>query len=168
MELDEIKRLAEQDHYEEALAKCEELLNGIPEKKTEILRVRAYVFALLGDYESALKDREAIFKMDKGILKDYFLAADNALELGDFIRAVGWLKKLLRLGKEHNETWFESSAYFLLAYAQMELGHYDDAIVDLDCAISLEANCSMFLPNLGMWDHNRLKEEIHRRAKEKI
>jgi tetratricopeptide (TPR) repeat protein len=160
MDLNIIKSLAKQRLYKEALAKCEQYLNNFPENRSDVLRVRAYVLALSGDYEGALQDRKSIIDMGEGRLRDYYLSGDNALSIGKFEEASKWLKEVLRKGSEQNEIWFDSAAYFLLSYAQMKLGHFDDSLNYLENVISIEPDCSMPLPNVGVWDTHQLKEEI--------
>lgn len=168
MNLKKTKMRAKKRRYEEALASCNELLKNFPEKKSDILRTRAYTYALMGDYDRAVQDRKTVLEMDEGLLKDYYLAASNALSLGMFSQASAWLKELLRLGEEQKETWFDSAAYFLLAYSQMEQGYYEEAIANLDRAVSISPDCFLPLPKPGaydgVWDHNRLRKEIQRRA----
>ena len=163
MDFKEIKFLAEHDRYDEALEQCEKLFADFPESKADILRTRAYVFARKGDYPNALRDREAIFAMGTGGIRDYFLAGNNALFAGRFLQASNWLNEVLRLGEEQNETWFKAGSYFLLAYAQMELGNYSEADANLKTAMSVEPRCAMPLPGLGMCDESRLREQIRRR-----
>jgi hypothetical protein len=47
----------------------------------------------------------------------------------------------------------------------MELGLFEEAMANLNSAISRDSNGAMPLPGLGTWDHNRLKKEIRRRGK---
>jgi tetratricopeptide (TPR) repeat protein len=162
LSLKRIKTLAEQEHYADALAVCEEVLEVHPGNRADILRTRAYVFALSGDYQRALQDRRMILDLGKGTLGDYYLAADNALSAGDFIQASTWLKEVLRLGNKQNEKWFESASYFLLSYTQMELGNYEEALSNLESAISRDPKCAMPLRE-GIWDDGRLRKEILRR-----
>jgi len=165
MDLKKIKSLAEKGSYREALEECDQYINNFPEKKNDGLRTRAYVLALSGDYEGALQVRKTIIDMGEGRLRDYYLSGDNALSLGKYKEASGWFKEVLRKGAEQNETWFDSAAYFLLSYAQMELCNFDDALKYLENAISREPDCSMPIPNKGVWDTHRLKEEIINRKK---
>lgn len=164
MDLKKIKSLAEEEKYEQALEECNEYLKKFPDRKADILRVRAYTFSLLGNYESALQDRKIIFEIGESTIKDYYLAANNALSLGEYKQACIWLDEVLRIGKDQNETWFDSGAYFLLAYAQMELKCYKEAINNLNNAVCCDPNCAMPLPNLGLWKHDRLKQEIEYRT----
>lgn len=165
MDLKKIKSLAEQGNYREALEECAQYINNFPEKKSDGLRTKAYVLVLSGDYEGALRARKTIIDMGDGRLKDYFLYGNNALSLGKYEDASDRFKEVLRKGAEQNETWFDSAAYFLLSYAQMELCNFDEALKYLENAISCEPDCSMPLPNKGVWDKHRLKEEIINRKK---
>ncbi len=160
MDVRQIKSLADKRQYEAALAECEKLLHESEDCNPDVLRVRSYVFALRGDYQRALQDREAVFEMGEGTIKDYYLGADDAISAGNFTLAAKWLNEVLRLGEAQNEIWFESATYFLLAYVYMKLGQYQEAIINLDNAHAIESDIAMPLPGLGMCDHNRLREEI--------
>lgn len=164
MDLKRIDLLGKQKRYEEALAECEKLLQETPEKKVDILRARAHVFARSGDYQHAVADRIAILEMGEATIRDYYRAADNAIFAGQFALAAGWFREVLRIGEEQNEEWFKSASYFLLAYAQMELGQYPEALTSLNAAIAIESDVSMPLPCMcGMCSPQQLGEEIRRR-----
>lgn len=165
MNLNRIKTLVEQKKYDEALASCENILQEMPEKKADILRVRASIFSRSGNYERALQDREELLEMSECGISDYYLAADNALSAQKYAKACSWLNNVLKLGEEQKDTWFNSGAYFLLAYAKMELGQYIPAITDLDRAVSIESDVGMPLPGMcGICSHQQLREEILRRG----
>jgi tetratricopeptide (TPR) repeat protein len=164
MDLKQIKSLADQRRYDQALAECEAFIESIPENKADALRTRAYIFALMGDYQRALRDREMIIDMGEGTIRDYYRGADNALSAGKFTQAATWLNEVLRMGEEQNETWFKSASYFLLAYAQMEVRQYQEAIANIDRAVAIEADVAMPLPGIsGMCNQRQLREEIMRR-----
>ncbi len=164
MNIKYIKSLSKQKKYDEALVACDNLLQELPESKADILRVRASVHTRMSNHESALQDRKTLFDMQDGKISDYYLAADNALNIRDFEFSSVLLKEVLQLGYAQNEKWFESGAYFLLAYAQMELGQYDDSIAYLDHAASLEADIAMPLPGIcGVCGYGQLLDEINKR-----
>lgn len=157
-----VKRLVNQKSYGEALAECGKLLSSDPEHKNEILRVRAYAFAMSGDYESAVADYEAVINGDSPSLRNYYLGAFDALSLKDFEKAVAWFEKLLRLGREQKKTGFEAATLFYLSYAYTRLDEYEKAIRYLDEAIGVESDIAMPVPE-GMCHHTHLREEIERR-----
>lgn len=159
-----IKRLAEQRRYNEALEACENFLNHFPERKAEVLRIRAYVFSLQGEFSRALNDREAVFAAGEGTIRDYYLGADDALSAREFDQAVEWLNEVLRLGKEQNEHWFDSAACFFLSDAYMELGQHTEAISSLDRAVAIESDIAMPIPHIGMCTAEQLRAEIKRRS----
>jgi tetratricopeptide (TPR) repeat protein len=165
MELERIELLARQNRYDEALAFCEKLLQGDQENTTNILRTRAFIFARSGQYEYAMQDFQTIFGMGEGAISDYYLAATHALSARQFTQAITWLEEVLRLGKEQQEEWFESATYFLLAYAQMELGQLPEAIMNLNLAVAVDADVAMPLPRRrGIYSHKQLRDEIERRT----
>ena len=78
-DLEKIKSLARQRRYSDALALCEALAQSATIPVIDTLRARAYVLGLSGNYELALKDRELILTDDVAKLRDYYLAANCAL-----------------------------------------------------------------------------------------
>jgi tetratricopeptide (TPR) repeat protein len=151
-----------------AVSQINNYRKGIGHDKTDALRTRAYILSLMGDYQNALHDRQAILQTQGATLTDYYLAADCALSAGGLEEAIVYLNEVLRLGQDLKEPWFDSAARFLLAYTESERGNYESALNNLDHAILLDSGCAMPLPNLGMCDHKRLKKEIlHRKEKRK-
>ena len=71
MKLEEITALIEKRQYEEAISECDMLLTKQPEKKLEILRIRAYAFSRSGDYKRSLEDHERIFEQEGVAIKDF-------------------------------------------------------------------------------------------------
>ncbi len=159
-----IKLLVKENKYDEALSVCKAMLEYCDlNDRPEILRMRAYTYSHMGDYLRALTDREEVLQLGECTLKDLYLTADNALNLGEFKLASSVLKDLLELGAKQNEHWFDSAAYFELSYAQMELGNYKESLTNLEKAIDVEPNCAMPLPSQGMVGYEKLKREITRR-----
>lgn len=163
--LTEIEALAKQERYREALDECEKLLELFP-CNLDVMRTRAYVFARSGDYNSALQDRKTILAKDGKQLNDYYLAANNALAIREFAQASVFLDELLSLGREQNESWFESAALFLQAYVQMELEVFKSALSCLDKAVDIDPDCSLPLPGIGYCTANQLRIEIESRISE--
>lgn len=155
-----IKSLVEQNEFGQALAECEKLLFAHPENSADVLRIRAFVYASSGDYASSLRDREKILELSECMMKDYYLAAEQAIYAGQFAKATTWLKETVRLGHSKNDTWFESSSNFLLAYAQLELGNCAEALKYLDMAVNLENDIAMPLPNTTICTHSELRDLI--------
>jgi tetratricopeptide (TPR) repeat protein len=95
------------------------------------------------------------------------LGADNALSGHQFEAAARLFRELLKLSHMQGETWFDSGAYFLLAYTLMEMGQYDEALENLDRAIVIEPDVSMPVPDFcGMLTPNSLRTEILKRKSE--
>jgi len=164
MDIQEIKKDISNKWYDIALNKCDSMLRNFPESKPDILRIRAHAYSMMGEYELALKDRESVLNIPGNCtIKDYYSAADTALKTGNFHQAVNWFHEVLHLGDELNNHWFDSASYFLLSYTYMELKEYDMAIENLNNAVTIEENCTMPIPEQGMCDHNKLREEILRR-----
>lgn len=163
MELQKIETLIEKGQYEEALDRCQTLLKEEPQEEVDILRTRAYAYSRSGDYVNAFQDRISVVSSGRGEARDYFLGATDALNVGQFTKASDWLQEVLRLGEEQSSTWFKSASYFYLAYAQMELENYDEAIANLDKAVKVESDIGMPIPEVGMCSHEQLRAEIERR-----
>lgn len=165
MDIKEIKSLAQSECYDEALSECQKLLVDSSDDYVVILRLRAYIYTLKGDYNNALQVRKSILNTDLCVLRDYYLAANNALSIGNYQQATVWFNKVLQLGKKKNEKWFESAAFFSLAYAKMELGHYNEALDYLKYVELIEPDCEMALPIGGMCTISQLRKEIANRGK---
>jgi|SRR5882672_3506190 len=157
-----IKSLAENGEPDEALAHCNALLAELPESKAEILRLRAYVYAHRGMYEEAIVDRETLISSGNGILRDYYQLGDNSVSAGRFADASKWFHEVLRRGADQNETWFDSAALLLLAYAQMRLGRLQEAAQYLEKAAAIDPECAMPVRGEGIVTHQSLRDEIRR------
>lgn len=163
MTLQEVKSLVEKERFDEAFAECETLLSEGTFQKSDILRTRAYAFAMHGNYENAVRDYQIVIE-DGGMMQDYYLAAFDSLYIEQFTKASEWFLELLRLGEEQNEQWFECASYFYLSYAHMELGNYNDANDYLDKAVEVSSDVSMPIPRAGMCSHIQLRQEIELRV----
>ena len=164
-ELKKIERLAESGRKREALERCDSLLEKTTGRKSDVLRTRAYVLALLQDYERSLSDRMAVLQSGEAHLGDYFRAGQCALSAHRASEAESLFKELLAREERENGRYFRPGAWFLLAYAQMELGRYEEAGKSLDQALIAEPNCGMPVPGGVMWSSDRLRQEISRRAR---
>jgi tetratricopeptide (TPR) repeat protein len=165
--LNMIKNIIKKEQYEDALHACEKMLETHPENTVDVLRVRAYAFARQNNYQQAIEDYKLIFKREDGAIRDHYLAADYALYAGEFTKAEIWFKKTLILSDEQNEIWFKAATFFLLAYTQMWLSKYHEAIINLDNAIAIDPDVAMPLPFVsGMCGHQQLREQINYRAKQ--
>lgn len=158
-----VERLINQSSYKEALVECNKLLSSDPEHKDDILRVRAYAFAMSGDDASAVRDHELVINGGSPKLSDYNLGAFRAISAQEFEKSVVWFEELLRLGREQKEAWFDSAALFYLAYLYMEFEEFDKAIEHLAEANRIEPEGGLPIPNVGMCNHTQLLEEIERR-----
>lgn len=158
-----IKKLAEAGKHDDAISQCNELLDKAPEWRADVLRLRAYSYALQGMYEEAIADRETLINNGEGKLRDYFLIAYNSLSAGRLEDASNWFKEVLRIGAEQNETWFESTSWLLLSFSQMQLGHLDEAEISVARAAAIEPDCSMPVHGKGMVTIQDIRGEIQRR-----
>ena len=165
IEIKKIKSLAEHGKYDEALSECDELIRCGSIEHIQIHRLKAHILELAGDYPHAMVHRKEVLEMKGTTLGDYYLAADNSISMKEFETAANLLQKVLSLGKEQNETWFDSASFFLLSYVQMELGEYDEAVRSLDRAVNIDPDVAMPLVHVGMCNHDQLRKEIDRRAK---
>ncbi len=163
MKLKEIETLIQQKRYDEALSKCEELLEIEADRKSDILRQRSKIYALIDNYELAIIDYETIFSTGEGKIADYYLAAYWGLHSESFTESLEGFLIVLKMGDEQNETWFKSASFFYIAYIQMELEHFDEADLYLEKAANVESNVAMPIPDVGMCNAMQLREEILRR-----
>ena len=166
-DLEKIKTLARQRRDSDALAMCEALAQSAATPAIDTLRTRAHVLTLSGNYELALKDREAILTDDAAKLRDYYLAADCALNSRRPERAAVFFETLLQKEASEGGTWFRSAGHFLLAYAEMKLGEYEKALRHLAEAEVAEPDCRMPVPEdlNTLWTIERLRSEIMKRQR---
>jgi tetratricopeptide (TPR) repeat protein len=165
MDTRKIEMLAEEDRFDEALAACDTLLADSSNSTAEVMRARAHVYALMHDYQSAIRDRKAALRVGDDPLGDHHMLAHYTLSAGDTVEAAQHLRKALSFGRELEETWFETSCYFLLAFCHMELDSFDKALDYLARAEKSEPDGPAYIPNVGMVTHSQLREEIERRMK---
>lgn len=160
MRLEEITALIEKRQYDDAISECDRLLTKLPEKRIEILRLRAYAFDMSGDSEGSLEDHERIFQEDGVAIKDFYLAGFRALFAGHFEKARQWFLEVLILSKEQDEDWFLSATLFYSAYVNLQLGDHDQASLHLKKAILIEEDLALPLPELGVCTGEQLREMI--------
>lgn len=101
------KALVDEGKAAEAIDLCSQLLAQLPQATADILRLRAYVYALEGRYTEAIADRNSVIARGEGILRDYYQLGDNSLSAGRFEDASRWLQEALRLGRIQSEAWVE-------------------------------------------------------------
>jgi tetratricopeptide (TPR) repeat protein len=145
-----ITALIKAQHYEEAVDSCSGLLTQKNMPMADVLRLRAFAYASAGEYDAAIADRERIVEAGEPLLRDYYQLGDNAISLCRFPEAIKWLTKTLEVGREQKESWFESAALMLLAYAQVHTGALADAKEHLESAKKIDPDCRMPLDG-GDW-----------------
>ena len=157
---DGIKNLAKQGEFDTALSHCQQMLDAGELSTPETHRLRAFVYSIKGDYNSALVERDHVIESADCELRDLYLAADNALNSNHFSTCVDYLDQLLHRSKVENEKWFDSAAHFYRSYAFMHLGEFDAALESLGLASESEPDISMPIPGNATWDCARLRKEI--------
>jgi tetratricopeptide (TPR) repeat protein len=165
--LREIRALSAEAKHDHAINRCNFLLEQYRSKvdKAEVLRLRAEVYEQRQKYDQAIVDRELIFTLGEGTIRDYYKAAECAVYRGEYGRARLWTMTALRLGADLSETWFVPACYFLLAYISMQTGHYQDAIANLNRAASADVAATVPLRGLPhLYSYPQLRQEIERRA----
>lgn len=168
MNLTEIKKLAEAGECSRALNEVNALIQSYDEISYEALRIRAYIYNLHSDYSKALKDRLDVIKSENPKLKDYFLAANAALYTENYLLAKDLLIDLIEQGSVSNNAWFDSAANFLLAYCNMVIGNYEEAIIKLKISESLEDDVSIPIPLVTeLYNVKTLRGEIKKRSQER-
>jgi len=160
-----VKELARRGGFDEAITECHALLEQFPEAKADLLRLRAYVYATHGKYHEAIADRKELIASGEGVLRDYYLLGDNSISLGQFREAAAALRELLRLGAEQKEDWFESAAFFLLSYSEMQLGRLQEASEYLERAVARDPDCALPIRGYGIMTYQQLGELINRRSR---
>lgn len=168
MNLVDIKKLAETGKIINALNAINFILHDRDDDNLEALRIRAYVYNLNRNYSEALADRLKIVSSTEPKLKDYFLAANAALYIKSYHLAVDLLDNLLEKGAEKNNNWFNSTAFFLLAYCYMQEGDYKKASINLDKAEFIETDVSIPIPlTVKIYNVDILRGEIRAKSTRK-
>lgn len=163
MKIQEITNLIKNSRYDEAFDECFILLRETPERKDEILRIRAHAYARSGDYPNAVRDYEEVIDGGTGASADYYLAAYNALYFEEYEKSEIWFRKVLADGEREKETWFRSATLFYLAFIKMELGDLAEAIRFLEKLEGPGSDNGLPLPEVGMCNRSQLRAEIERR-----
>lgn len=162
-EIASIKSMINRRSYDEALEACETLLkNGIAHQ-TQVLRLRASIHSRQGDFNKAINDYELILSSGESELRDYYLAADNALEAMHFVDAASLFEKVLQLGNSESEDWFLSATLFYLSYCKTMIGDLNSAKAYLAQIEATDPSVELFLPGLGISNLNTLRSEITKR-----
>lgn len=164
-EIARIKSLANKRNYSEALYECNALLQSGKIGSADILRARAYVYSRSGDFDSAINDYRAILESADAELRDWYLAADNALEAERYSDAAKWFSGVVRLSDLQGESWFHSAALFYLAYCWLMIGNSEDALNSLSLSSSMDPGIELYLPRLGMCSVQKLRGEILKQAR---
>jgi len=92
--------------------------------QAEILRAQAYVFCLIGDYRSAIQDREAILALQEGELEDFICWRPMQYLLAILRRQSSIFRRSLLWAKSKNEA-CRVGLLFLLPMLNVKLGEYD-------------------------------------------
>lgn len=163
-EIARIKSLANSRDYGEALAACDALLRSGEGESAELLRVRAYVHSRSGNFDRAIDDYRVVLESGDAQLRDWYLAADNALEAERYTDATEWFSEVIRLGDLQSETWFRSASLFYLSYCRLMIGNPEEALNLLSEASSLDPEIELHLPRLGTCSAQKLQAEILKRT----
>ena len=161
-EIARIKSLANSREYDEALAACDALLQSGAGASADVFRVRAYVHSLSGNLDHAIDDYRTLLASGDAQLRDWYLAADNALEARRYHDAAEWFSEVIRLGDLQGETWFRSASLFYLSYCRLMTGDLEEAMNLLSLASSLDPDVELYLPSLGTCRAEKLQAEIRK------
>lgn len=164
MNIKTIKNLRSRGEYDAALEACCKLLQQ-DEKYFDVLRLRASIYALKRMYSEALQDYQYLIGFGSAKVSDFYLAADVAVSLRRYEQASEWLQRVVELGRENENDAFDSAAYFMLAYVQMQKCDYENALNSLMAAQLKEPDISLPLPGeIGVISPQDLKNEIYKRV----
>jgi tetratricopeptide (TPR) repeat protein len=112
--------------YESALEGCNAILESNPDD-ADALGLRATVYMLMKDYQQALADHVAVTSSPSPKVKDFFLAAETAYLLRDYVLACDFLRRCIDIARERNDDYFDSASYLLLAFGLFKQGKYSEA-----------------------------------------
>src|SRR3954470_10877552 len=158
-----IEALGKAKRFQEAVDLCSSLLATGAEDVNAVLRMRAYIFELAGEYEKASADREAVLRSGNYLLRDLYQAADTALEARNVELAGKYFLATLERGLRERNDWFRSAAMFYLAFLEMELGDFRKALDYLQAVREIEPGCALPIPGVGVVSLAELEQEIVRR-----
>ncbi len=159
-----IKDLARAGKFEQAIEECESLLTSPGVDELEVLRARAYVYGKKGDPKKALDDHRAIVGNRLAQLADFYLAAYDALSFEDYEQARRWLHELMEQAESAGNDAYDAVAHFQIAYTDMQLGHYEQALESLLKAVAIDPDIAMPIPGeSGIANSKDLQLEIERR-----
>lgn len=159
MSYKDVKKLIQGCELDEALEICslkrqQDLISEI-----ECYRLRANIYGKHGKYNQALAEWSSLLLSSGAELRDYYLAADDALSAKEYVLAEAWLKRLLEKSEIENEPWFDSSALFFLVYIKIKQREHEEAIQYLERLVAIAPDCEVAIPNEGFMSVADLKKK---------
>ncbi len=119
---------------------------GAEGEQAEVMRARAQVRALKGDYHEAIEDLRALGKL-RTDGRDVALKAYCCNQIEYHVEAIGFYREAIRLG------YATAAVYNNLGYSCYLRARYDEALESLDLALSLRDHASTALYNRAMVHH---------------
>jgi tetratricopeptide (TPR) repeat protein len=130
-EISVIVAAARRRDYEAALARCTQLVESFP-SAAEPLRHKAYIHALMNDYESAVKEMSRAIALVTDEPAYYVLRGRYLLMLNQNADATGDLDRVLTLSDELGSEYYKEMAHFLRAESYVRQGKFKEALSDCE------------------------------------
>ncbi|TGB85802.1 hypothetical protein FEK47_24915 [Escherichia sp. E3659] len=99
--------------------------------KNKELRERYHDAWEAGNIRESIGFLQEIIDNGEGDLSDYYSIGERYFECEEYENAIGILTICLQKGRELSNTWFQSCAYLLRAYALITLNKTDEARNDI-------------------------------------
>lgn len=119
--IDKIKDLIRKRSYDEAFHLMENLLRDDETMLFEICRLKSWAFSRQANYRSGWEAILPVVESEHALIADFHTAALWSLYDDQLDRSREWFLQVIHKGVEQNNLWFESSAYFYLAYIYAKL-----------------------------------------------
>lgn len=130
-EINIIIAAARKRDYEAALARCVQLVETFP-SAAEAWRHKAYIHALMNDYESAVREMSRAIALVTHEPAYYMLRGRYLLMLNRNVDATSDLDRVLILSDELRSEYYKEMAHFLRAESYVRQGKFKEALGDCE------------------------------------
>lgn len=120
-ELDTALRCLRDEGDEKSAPLFAALVDAYPEQRDSVHRKRSLVFAELGLFDSAVRDRQVIIDGGHQTLGDLYFAGEYALQAGEFGVARSYFDQAIERAVRSGEPYYLGSSRLLAALASYQL-----------------------------------------------
>lgn len=115
-----------------ALALADKLLGDAGHQYAAVMRQKSLAEYGLGCLDDAYKSIQSVVTSGEAQIADFQMAAEYALQLRKFKAAVEYLSRTILLSQQGGDAYYLSTCYLERAYAFLELGEKEKALLDLE------------------------------------